>query len=152
MQVFPYGLAEEELACQVVSDDRNVADGHVLCNHEQLDAYNSEMKSRGTVHTVRMDSFLSGAHFDVVKIDVEGYEPRVLAGAGACRLLLPLPFLPSICNRLLPPPASSSLFIVVHRQRVKVRYAVSLTVMCPCGHTHMHALLQACEAAGRFQV
>lgn len=90
-QVFPYGLAEEEQACQIVSDNINVADGHVICTQEQLAAYNGQMMSRGTVHTVRMDTFVSGAHFDVLKLDVEGYEPHVLAGAGTSRLLLAAP-------------------------------------------------------------
>lgn len=83
MQVFPYALAEEEHACLIVSDGINVADGHVICTQEQVLAYKGAMHQRGTAHTVRMGSFLAGAHVDVVKIDVEGYEPHVLAGAGA---------------------------------------------------------------------
>jgi FkbM family methyltransferase len=82
VQVFPYGLAEEEKACLVVSDSINVADGHVICNEEQLERYKGEVSGRGTVHTVRLGDYMSGVDVDVVKIDVEGYEPHVLAGAG----------------------------------------------------------------------
>lgn len=82
LTVFPYGLAEEERGCLILSDSINVADGHVVCNQEELDANGGDKTSRGSTYTVTLDNYLAGVHVDVVKIDVEGYEPHVLAGAG----------------------------------------------------------------------
>lgn len=80
--LFPYALGADELSCFVVSDTVNVADGHVVCNEEEVAAMAGAL-SRATVHSVRLGDYLSSVKADVMKIDVEGYEPHVLAGAGA---------------------------------------------------------------------
>ena len=79
--LFPYALGEEELSCTVVSDTINIADGHVVCNEEEIAAM-AGAHSRAAVHSVRLGDYLAGVQADVLKLDVEGYEPHVLAGAG----------------------------------------------------------------------
>lgn len=80
--LFPYALAEEDQSCIVVSIGSNVADGNVLCNEEEIAAAEGVFY-RSTTHSVRLGDYLAGMQVDVMKIDVEGYEPHVIAGAGA---------------------------------------------------------------------
>lgn len=90
VQVFPYGLSDHEQACMMMSLKSNVGNGNgnVICSAEQLaihseDKQTGDMVARGTTHTVRLDELFKGEpQVDVVKIDVEGYEPYVMAGAG----------------------------------------------------------------------
>lgn len=61
----------------------NIANGNVGCSSEQLENYQGEMMSRGVTHTVRLDDlWRGGPQMDVLKIDVEGFEPHVMAGTG----------------------------------------------------------------------
>eukprot|EP00892_Ulva_mutabilis_P003094 jgi/Ulvmu1/12786/UM097_0013.1 len=79
--IFPYALGEEEAACAVVSLDTNLANGNVVCSEEQMREH-QDMEVRGVVHTVRLGDYLGTQRSDVMKIDVEGFEPMVLRGAG----------------------------------------------------------------------
>lgn len=88
MQVFPYGLSDHEQACMMMSLKTNVANGNVICTDEQLATYTAgqgtgNMVKRGTTHTVRLaEHFRGGPQVDALKMDVEGFEPYVLSGAG----------------------------------------------------------------------
>ena len=87
LTLFPYALGEEEAACAVMSIPGNVANGNLVCTDEQL-AQHQDMVVRGATHTVRLGEYLGGVRSDVMKIDVEGFEPMVLRGAGALPALL----------------------------------------------------------------
>eukprot|EP00892_Ulva_mutabilis_P003936 jgi/Ulvmu1/1914/UM012_0074.1 len=79
--LFPYALGAAERSCLVVSDNTNVADGHLVCDDAEIAAM-AGAQSRAPTHSVRLGDYLAGVPADVVKIDVEGYENHVLAGAG----------------------------------------------------------------------
>ena len=82
LTLFPYALGEDEASCAVMSIPGNVANGNLVCTDEQL-AQHHDMERRGVTHTVRLGEYLGGVRSDVMKIDVEGFEPMVLRGAGA---------------------------------------------------------------------
>jgi FkbM family methyltransferase len=82
--LFPYGLGDRDEQCVMMSDAINVADGHTVCN----EAVRATMAASGYHELNRIDivtlaDYLDTVRIDVVKMDVEGFEPRVLAGAGA---------------------------------------------------------------------
>lgn len=81
LTLFPYALGEEEASCAVMSVFNNVANGNLVCTDEQL-ARHQDMERRGVTHVVRLGDYLGGVRSDVMKIDVEGFEPHVLRGAG----------------------------------------------------------------------
>ena len=85
--VFPYGLAEEEAACAVVVASFNVANGLLACTDEQLHGH-EDFEVAGHTHTVRLGDYLGAVRSDVMKMDVEGFEPMVLRSAG---VYLPAP-------------------------------------------------------------
>eukprot|EP00892_Ulva_mutabilis_P000857 jgi/Ulvmu1/10772/UM069_0006.1 len=82
LTLFPYALGEAEASCAVMSGPGNIADGHLVCSDEQL-AQHGDMVQRGVAHAVRLGDYLGDVRSDVMKIDVEGFEPIVLRGAGA---------------------------------------------------------------------
>ena len=82
--LFPLALGSSVRHCAVLSDGVNVNDGHVACTDNlraQLQAAGYEVRSE--VDVVRLDDFMDGIHVDVVKMDVEGMEPQVVAGGRA---------------------------------------------------------------------
>ena len=82
--IFPYALGAQEQACTVLSDSTNQLDGHVTCSpaeKDKLTAAGYTVRSRTQV--VTLHEYMAGAHIDVLKMDVEGFEPQVIAGAGA---------------------------------------------------------------------
>ena len=83
--LFPYGLGDADRSCAVLSGDRNVADGHLVCSEEEWEPYKGEFQARALVHSVRLDDYLAGVQAHVVKMDVEGYEWSVVQGAGTHR-------------------------------------------------------------------
>ena len=80
--LFPYALGNADRSCAVLADIGNVGDGHLACSEHTVRSYR-HMARRGAAHSVRLGDYLEGVAADVVKLDVEGYEPHVLAGAGA---------------------------------------------------------------------
>lgn len=118
MQVFPYAVAETKRTCMVASDDHfNVGDGHLICDERQMKQYEASMVARGAVHSVRLDEYLAGSPpVDVIKVDVEGYEPQAMAGAGLILISswsffnfrTPFThFLPYVLGRTATPPRST---------------------------------------------
>lgn len=85
--LFPYALGEEEVACRVMSLPNNIANGNLVCSDDQL-AQHKDMQTRGVAYTVRLGDYLAGVRSDVLKIDVEGFEPHVLNSAGTVAILL----------------------------------------------------------------
>ena len=88
--LFPYGLGAEDAQCVMMSDAINVADGHTVCSEE----VRANMASKGyrelnRIDIVTLGDYLGGVPVDVVKMDVEGFEPHVLAGAGAAHATFP---------------------------------------------------------------
>eukprot|EP00892_Ulva_mutabilis_P003935 jgi/Ulvmu1/1913/UM012_0073.1 len=82
--LFPYALGAAERSCVVMSDDGNVGDGHLGCtNGAVISRLRKRMPPRAAVQSVRLGDYLAGVPVDVLKLDVEGYEPMVLAGAGS---------------------------------------------------------------------
>lgn len=95
LTIFPYGLGSAPAHCDMMSDSINIADGHTVCSEE----VKAHMAAKGytvlsSVDIVTLADFLEGVQIDVVKMDVEGFEPHVLAGSGAvlqlCSLQLAL--------------------------------------------------------------
>ena len=62
---------------------RHAGDGTLACTDEEREAVRAQgYAERDTVVTKRLDDCLAGAQIDVVKMDVEGFEFDVVAGAG----------------------------------------------------------------------
>lgn len=81
LTLFPYALGDEEASCAVMSIPSNVANGNVVCSDDQMSTH-QDMEVHGATHTVRLGDYLGAVRSDVMKIDVEGFEPMVLRGAG----------------------------------------------------------------------
>ena len=55
----------------------------LACDDEERDAIRAQgYGERGNIVIKWLDNHLAGAQIDVVKMDVEGFEPHVVAGAG----------------------------------------------------------------------
>lgn len=83
VQLYPYALGLKEQKCVVISDTKNQGDGHTRCGNraEDLAGFKAQgYEVRGEMNIRRLDDLLQG-DIRVVKIDVEGYEPYVMAGA-----------------------------------------------------------------------
>lgn len=82
--LFPFALGDANAECSILSDDINVGDGHVVCDDDLRDAMlGRDYRERSRTRIVRLGDYLAGTRVDVMKMDVEGFEPRVIAGAGA---------------------------------------------------------------------
>lgn len=87
LTLFPYALSDAEATCAVMSHHTNVANGILVCSEEQL-AQHQELDVRGTTHAVLLGDYMGAVRSDILKIDVEGFEPIVLRGAGATHAAL----------------------------------------------------------------
>lgn len=82
--LFPFAVGDKEEDCTMFSDAINTADGHMVCSTEtREDMLGHGYTERGHVHAVLLGDYLAGVRVDVMKMDVEGFEPKVVAGAGA---------------------------------------------------------------------
>ena len=79
--LFPYAVAGAERPCLVTANDTGGADSHIACGG--AGSAPGAHAHAAIVHSVRLGDYLAGVQVDVLKLDVEGYEPRVVAGAGA---------------------------------------------------------------------
>eukprot|EP00892_Ulva_mutabilis_P002443 jgi/Ulvmu1/1219/UM109_0017.1 len=80
--LFPFALAEEEARCAVLATTFNVANGLLVCSDEQLKLH-LDFEIAGQTHAVRLGDYLGAVRSDVMKMDVEGFEPMVLRSAGS---------------------------------------------------------------------
>lgn len=81
--LYPYGLGTSIRTCMVISDKSNQGDGFTLCGKdvtEQRSRFSGDYSIRGTMEMRRLDEIMD-MDVRVMKIDVEGYEPWVIAGA-----------------------------------------------------------------------
>jgi FkbM family methyltransferase len=82
--LFPYALGDADATCTMFSSARNVADGHAACTSAERAAMEAAAYvERDVVVSVKLGDFMRGVAVHVLKMDVEGFEPKVLAGAGA---------------------------------------------------------------------
>jgi len=136
--LFPYALSDTEQSCIVVSDTINVADGHLVCSDQEIAAMHGA-HSRAAAHSVRLGDYLAGVQADVLKLDVEGYEPRVLAGAGAAPTRPYVYHLQSlgVCEGYMPSgsdigyPQRRSDHVVGHTNAARVRMRHALPPLVP---------------------
>ena len=97
VEVLHRGLGSKYTRCVVMSEEGNEGDGHTKCDPSET--FPASYKERGTVELVPLDDVFfpkngvgkendvfGVARIGLIKIDVEGYEPLVLAGGH--RLLL----------------------------------------------------------------
>jgi FkbM family methyltransferase len=102
--LFPFAVGDEEADCTMVSDSINKGDGHMVCTEEIRNTMlGNGYSERGHVHVVLLGDYLAGVRVDVMKMDVEGFEPKVIAGAGASNLPLLDPCRIVVETRLLRP-------------------------------------------------
>eukprot|EP00892_Ulva_mutabilis_P002455 jgi/Ulvmu1/1220/UM109_0018.1 len=80
--LFPFALAEEDARCAVLVARFNVANGLLACSDEQLQVHEG-FEVAGHTHAVRLGEYLGAVRSDVMKMDVEGFEPMVVRSAGA---------------------------------------------------------------------
>eukprot|EP01082_Thalassiosira_pseudonana_P005561 g4959.t1 g4959 contig18:320460-321366(-) len=89
-----HGLDYKPRQCQLFQDEsRNIGDTHSICDEQTLNLFLSEKsqyKSLGWMNTTTLDDALNNGMFDsidggidVMKMDVEGFEPNVIAGGNA---------------------------------------------------------------------
>ncbi|GBF94364.1 hypothetical protein Rsub_06986 [Raphidocelis subcapitata] len=81
------GLGTERTSCVIISDSANVGDGHVTCGQDASKVLahwkqktGREYVARGEISIMRLDKLID-RDVQMIKIDVEGYEPSVLKGA-----------------------------------------------------------------------
>lgn len=90
VKINAFGLGAKSQECKLVSPPENVGDGHVQCGdavasgftQSNIGKYN--VQDMGSFSLRRLDDVLKEQGIDkvdLVKIDVEGYESQVLAGA-----------------------------------------------------------------------
>ena len=78
------GLSDKKQTCFVISDDNNLGDGQLACQSDDTfqKTYTppTGYSIRDTLDLVRLDSLVDEDIW-LLKIDVEGFEPSVFAGA-----------------------------------------------------------------------
>lgn len=84
VKIYPYGLAETNRHCHIVSENVNWGDGMLACDDRYKEV---GLKGGWTYHirdniTLRtLDSLQNELpNFDIIKLDVEGSEPRIFEG------------------------------------------------------------------------
>lgn len=95
VKLLPYGLGPEPKKCNMVAPLDNLGDGHVQCGDDLASGFSNDPQSTayigkfnvqviGQFEIRRLDQLLlenKVDKIDFIKIDVEGYESQVLAGA-----------------------------------------------------------------------
>ena len=82
--LFPHAAVGAGRTCRIYANEHDLANWHgagaqMVCE----DGAPPAGTLRASAHSVRLGDYLEGAQADVLRIDAEGYEPRVLSGAGA---------------------------------------------------------------------
>ena len=89
IKIYPVGLGAKSETCKMVSESTNQGDGMMLCGKDFNGTMRKNFVVRGTVNIERLDDLavsyiipqLDAGRPVVAKIDVEGQELNVLAGA-----------------------------------------------------------------------
>ncbi|KAG2482050.1 hypothetical protein HYH03_019000 [Edaphochlamys debaryana] len=82
--LFATGVSNDTATCYMYSDDNNQGNGHSMCGLSEeavRQALPPGHSIRDSMAVQRLDALLGGVEVQVMKIDVEGFEPMVMYGA-----------------------------------------------------------------------
>ncbi|KNC84473.1 hypothetical protein SARC_03306 [Sphaeroforma arctica JP610] len=92
LTVLPIGLGVKKATCHVMSDNKNVGDGHTICGAEALQAFKdgdtlNQYSERSLVNIAKLDDILDTTQTPIagMKIDIEGFERFALSKEGSDR-------------------------------------------------------------------